>query len=232
MNPNINGNFNNGNMPPQASQMSMEMINQLMASQPITGPKGGTPISSLKNLKPLNQMPNMQHPMQYSPQNHANMQAQANAQAFQAQQQNKQYPKTQETDQDQDDDDVNPATHHIRHLVKDINRSLDDYVPSKKLLNTEENEEETESDKSREKKDKDDDIEKFLNPSFALLKECLLLLIIYIILSQSFVKKTVGKYISYINSNSDGSHSIIGIIIYGTILALIFILFRKIFLRT
>ena len=182
-------------------------------------------------------MPNMQQQMQYSPQNHANMQAQANAQAqaqaqaFQAQQQNKQYSKTQETDQGQDDD-VNPATHHIRHLVKDINRSLDDYVPSKKLLNTEENEEETESDKSREKKDKDDDIEKILNPSFALLKECLLLLIIYIILSQSFVKKSVGKYISYINSNSDGSHSIIGIIIYGTILTLLFILFRKIFLRT
>jgi fructose-specific phosphotransferase system IIC component len=47
------------------------------------------------------------------------------------------------------------------------------------------------------------------------------------ILSLGFVKKTVGGYISYINPNETGKYSFIGILIYGFLLAVLFIAFKK-----
>jgi len=61
-----------------------------------------------------------------------------------------------------------------------------------------------------------------------LLKEPLILLLIYIILSLHFVREFFGKYIKYINPNDEGNVSFLGIVIYGIILVLLFIVSRLI----
>jgi len=60
-------------------------------------------------------------------------------------------------------------------------------------------------------------------------KEPLIILVLYIILSQSFVKDSIGRYITQINEDITGKVSMTGVIIYGTILASLFYL-TKIFI--
>ena len=62
-------------------------------------------------------------------------------------------------------------------------------------------------------------------------KELLLIIAIYSILSMGFVKKTIGGYITYINPNETGKYSFVGVLIYGFLLALLFIVFRKLLLN-
>ncbi len=117
--------------------------------------------------------------------------------------------KITDTDVDRDD---------IKNLVKDINRSLEDFDGSK-----------SESDESET-----DDIEnieenKPVNsyiPEF--VKEGLLIIIIYVLLSQEFVRNNIGKFITYINPDDTGKIYIIGYISYGTILAILFLFFKKV----
>lgn len=61
-------------------------------------------------------------------------------------------------------------------------------------------------------------------------KELLLIIFIYVLMSSSFVKKTMGQYISIINPNEFGKYSYISIILYGLILGVIFILLKKLIL--
>ncbi len=61
-------------------------------------------------------------------------------------------------------------------------------------------------------------------------KELLLIIFIYVLMSSSFVKKTIGQYISLINPNEFGKYSYISIILYGLILGVIFILLKKLIL--
>jgi hypothetical protein len=61
------------------------------------------------------------------------------------------------------------------------------------------------------------------------IKEILLLLIIYTILSQDFIRKFVGEYINLTLPNSEGSVSIYGKIIYGFIMCIIFLIARYFF---
>jgi len=63
-----------------------------------------------------------------------------------------------------------------------------------------------------------------------IFKEPLLLLLIYIILSQNFIRTFFGKYITYINSDDDGNVSQLGIVIYGTIFVVFFLLSRLVFM--
>ncbi len=61
-------------------------------------------------------------------------------------------------------------------------------------------------------------------------KELLLITFIYCILSTGFAKKTIGNYISYVNPNETGKYSFVGIILYGFILAISYIIIKKIFI--
>lgn len=108
----------------------------------------------------------------------------------------------------------------IDKLVNDINKSLDDYSPSKSIMID---------------FDDDDDENIFIEkkkssipyiPDFA--KELLLIVILYIILSQDFVYGMLSKYITYLNPNDNGKVPFIGITLYGLILAVLFIMFKKI----
>lgn len=62
------------------------------------------------------------------------------------------------------------------------------------------------------------------------IKEPLLLLIIYLILSQATVKLFAANYIPYLNPGPDGSVPFIGILIYGILLVTIYFLSKKLLL--
>jgi len=136
----------------------------------------------------------------------------------------------------------------IGHLVRDINKSLDDYVPStakkKKKNNDTEDEDDNidsiddaddvNSDEEKNNKNKKNNNKKknmLSNISVPyMLREPLILLVIYVILSQSFVKNAINSYVPYIGNNADGSKTFITIVIYGCILATLFMVVKKILL--
>ena len=109
----------------------------------------------------------------------------------------------------------------IKSLVNDINKSLDDYVPSASIY----------SDTEQECLDLGGDgegscMDDSSVPQF--VKEFLIIVVIYVVLSQGFVRRNIGKYIEKINPDENGNVSIVGYIIYGAILAMIFVLFKRI----
>lgn len=105
----------------------------------------------------------------------------------------------------------------IDHLVSDINKSLEGFSPSRSLV-SEDSEEEDDNEKTTS----------YWSYIPNLLKEPLLLLIIYVILSQNFVYNLASNYITYLNPKDDGRVPLLGVIIYGAILAIIFMFFKKI----
>ncbi len=60
-----------------------------------------------------------------------------------------------------------------------------------------------------------------------MLREPLLLLVLFVILSEGTVKDTISKYISQLNPDFNGRVSRVGVIIYGVILATLFVLGKK-----
>lgn len=63
-----------------------------------------------------------------------------------------------------------------------------------------------------------------------MLREPLIILVIFLILSENVVKNTIGRYIPQINPDFSGSVSRTGVIVYGVLLAVLFIVFKKILL--
>lgn len=112
----------------------------------------------------------------------------------------------------------------IKKLVRDIDDDLNINIKTKYLDNTEKDTDtETESDIEKPKKNK----KKSKHQSTGLIDtmfDAILLFIIYMLLSQNFIKTFIGKYITSINVNSDGYVSNLGVAIYGLIFILIFIL--------
>jgi len=168
----------------------------------------GTSIADLKKMQPLSRSPNQSPREQWKKQNDVRQQ-----QGF--------------SDSDQERD-------KIKHLVKDINKSLDDYGPSK-MRNTEDSDDESDNNNDATEKEQDNDKEEMDNSKkiddksiLDHLKEPLLLIIIYVILSQNFVRRTIGNYVSYINPREDGNVPLVGYILYGVILAVAFVFFKKI----
>lgn len=103
---------------------------------------------------------------------------------------------------------------NIHKLVSNINDSLENIKPKKKRKS---NDTET------------DTIDETPKPSYKKIifdkfKEPLLLLFIYFLLSQGFIKNLFGMYFKQINPSDNGDVSIFGILIYGTILTTIFMI--------
>ena len=57
-------------------------------------------------------------------------------------------------------------------------------------------------------------------PTF--IRDPLLIWILFIILSQNFIKQLIGKYVKYINPNEEGVVKFTGVVIYGLIFAVLF----------
>jgi len=61
----------------------------------------------------------------------------------------------------------------------------------------------------------------------ALFREPIVILLLYILLSQAAVKDTIGTYIKQINPDIEGKVSFAGVLIYGVIFAALFALIKK-----
>lgn len=97
-------------------------------------------------------------------------------------------------------------------LSKDINDSIDDLPQQKKKVVHE------------EKK------EKLFDKIPAIFREPLLLLLIYIILSMDITKKTLAHYIPQIKPTESGEIQFMGILFYGLILTILFIILKRLLL--
>jgi len=109
---------------------------------------------------------------------------------------------------------------NIRHLVNDLNRSLGDYAPSDaQNTDTEETVDTDEEPKQNKKSD---------FSLFCLVKDQIIIILLYILISQNFVKNGLGTYIPQILPKQDCSTSFVGTIICGVLLALLYTLAKKI----
>lgn len=112
----------------------------------------------------------------------------------------------------------------INHLVSDLNKSLDNYSPSNQDIPSEDYD-----------SDDDSDIKEKSQSSFAYvsdsLKEPLLLLVIYLLLSQSYIQVLMGKYVKLLGQNENGTYGFLSILIYGIILVTLFIVLRKLLIK-
>jgi transcriptional regulator with XRE-family HTH domain len=235
MNPN---DFNNGmmsqqqpmgmmhNMMPMMTQPMGGMMNPMMGNPnmmppQISGPKGGTSIANIGN-NGNNGNPNIHNPRYHDQGQKREMSNDQIAKLMGV--------RNSEKSQYTEDDGYNEAANkQIQHLVKDLNRSLDDYVPSKKSK-TQTEESDDDDDDNEIKSSKKPKKESITNIILKYSKESLLLFVIYVILSQSFVKRSVGMYLPQINGNPDGSKSFVGIATYGAILTIMFMVFKKLLL--
>jgi hypothetical protein len=109
---------------------------------------------------------------------------------------------------------------HIKNLVEDINNEIEDGKKKKvKSQDTESEEEE----KPKKKKSKGS----FFNFTIPeMIKDPILIWIIYVLMSQNFFKKLIGKYVTQINPNEEGVVSFTGIAVYGLIMVVLFTLIK------
>jgi magnesium-transporting ATPase (P-type) len=111
----------------------------------------------------------------------------------------------------------------IDMIARDVNDSLDD-TPQ----------EQHHSEKSKHSKNKDKKTEKndakketFMSKIPEILREPLIIVFIYIILSTNIVKKTLSSYIPQIRPTTDGNILFVGIFVYALIMAICFIVIKK-----
>ncbi|AYV78756.1 MAG: hypothetical protein Edafosvirus30_7 [Edafosvirus sp.] len=133
----------------------------------------------------------------------------------------------------------------VEDLARDLNESLEDLhrrdkrSPQDNIENLEidpenENDGEEEKEKILEKKknkNKTQESTIYMDKIPQILQEPLIILVLYVILSQSFVKNKIGEYIKQINPGPDCNVSFVGIVIYGIILAVLYVIFKKLLLR-
>jgi len=230
-------NFNN-----IQSQQNMGMQNVSAVDQLFNVQRGGTPISNLKKMPEMqikqqqisqhnNQykydpqiQPQMQPQQQIQQQMQQQQMQQQQMQQQQMQQQQMQQQQMQQQQQQQtprkqpsETGSQNKGVKLISRLVKDINSSIKEYNNDDNVTtdNTTENENEPENDNST-----------IPTLFISMFKEAILIILIYVILSQGFIKRTLGLYITQINP-VDGSIPFIGYIIYGTLLAILFIIAKQ-----
>lgn len=185
-------------------------------------------MNQMQQIQQIQQMQQMQHMQQMQQmqkmQQIKHMQQMQQQQMQQQQMQQMQYLNQMQKKQTQTNK-INKKNIHdnmdyteqpdITCLVSDINKSLDNYSPSNQDVPSD-----------------DEPIEEFEGYEYKSylpdwFKEFLLILLIYLILSQNFVKTFIGKYIKYVNPNDDGTVSFSGLVIYGTILAVIYLIFKR-----
>lgn len=116
----------------------------------------------------------------------------------------------------------------IDALINQINTESDESKPKKKKSKTKSKEKpkskdtdtDTEEEKNKEVKKKSKFKLPFRIPEF--IRDPLLIWIIFILLSQNFIKQLIGKYVKQINPNEEGVVSFMGVVIYGLIFAVLF----------
>jgi hypothetical protein len=110
---------------------------------------------------------------------------------------------------------------HIKNLVEDINNEIEDGKKNKEKK--QDTDTETEEEKPKKKKSKGS----FFNFSIPeMIKDPILIWILYMLMSQNFFKKLIGKYLTQINPNEEGVVSITGVAVYGLVMVVLFTLIK------
>jgi len=151
--------------------------------------------------------------------------------------------EVQSTDTSQEDNDDVSEYSNMRELANDVNNSLEALeqienstkYKKRKNKNASKNKE-TESDtENQEDQDMPKDESKITletieneNDYLKLFVEFLLLLTLYVVMSQPFVVGFASGYITQLNPDEEGGISMMGIIIYGLIMTIMFFVIRKI----
>src|SRR3989338_11045334 len=110
---------------------------------------------------------------------------------------------------------VTVSNKDIEHLVNDINESLT--INDKNSDTDVSTEGEIISDNQTDTEPVPKKKSKYSLQYFA--KEGLLLLVLFIILSQPMIRNAIGNYVPHINPKEDGALSLLGVLIYGVILS-------------
>jgi hypothetical protein len=218
----MNGSMMNNNLPPQQGNPMTATDQQFFASLASTGPHGGTSITSLKKGPP--QQTQIPHavPMQYKQQSMPQIP--------------QQIQHVIQDNSSRDEDSYCGTTNSriygnktkneksIRHLVNDLNSSLNKGGDASIKNNTTNDTETSSSDDSDSDNNEGQSV---FSSIFGFVKEALLLVVIYAILSQAFVRRTIGTYIPQIIPVGDQPVTIVGHLIYGSILAIIFCVIKR-----
>ena len=107
---------------------------------------------------------------------------------------------------------------NIAKLVSDINNSLDKYMPNNSTKNVSDDDEEVIDNFTDNNTD---------NSPNTFYSEFILLTIIYTILSHHRVHSFIGKYIKMIRCQNDGTMTILGLIIYGMLISVLYLLCKQ-----
>lgn len=188
----------------------------------MNSPMGGTSIQDLhqrekieqyENMRKLQEMQNMQYGamqnLQYEQgHNAAHSIQQGQHDAYYAMKNGPQYPQHPQT----------MPTSEMENLARDISENLptDTFIPGFTDMDDE---------SSNGKKGG------LIGYIPEMFREPLLILILYVVLSQAFVYKALGKYIPQINPDMEGQVSLSGIVIYGVLLAVLYALTKKFLLE-
>jgi hypothetical protein len=113
----------------------------------------------------------------------------------------------------------------VMGMMKELNNALAEKTKKKTKDTETETETETETDEediveNKEKKSEEFDL-------LTYVKEGVVFLLIYILLSCGTVKKILGKYLPFINPDPNGTISLFGITFYGLLLVVIFFVARN-----
>ena len=133
--------------------------------------------------------------------------------------------KSQKVESDKYDDYTTESDRnsHIKNLVEDINNEIEDGKKKKIKVKDKDTDTETEEEKPKKKKSKGS----FFNFTIPeMIKDPILIWLIYMLMSQNFFKKMIGKYITQINPNEEGVVSFTGVAVYGLVLVVLFTLIK------
>lgn len=98
--------------------------------------------------------------------------------------------------------------------IEDLVRDINDNLPEDISMGTEPQKEEAKESNSISKKIPDD------------LVDAVLLLVVFVVLSQGKVKEFIGNYVPQINPDADGKVAMTGVVVYGVILVAVYKLVR------
>jgi len=197
-----------GDMSADMMASNYEMLDQ--AESLVIDGKGGTDIMSLRKEPEPNRFqynPNMDlYPPQPKTQTQPSPQQKSKKQVFRQSRQAK---------------EKQTISSKIKNLANDINQSLDDYLPSISMYS------DTDTDS-----DIDIDLSHTKSSRIPLeLKEIIIIIIIYVFMSQKLIKNHLSKYISYLQPDDDGMIQLSGYIVYGSLIALLFVIIKKIVIK-
>lgn len=127
----------------------------------------------------------------------------------------------------------------IKQIVNKINKQSQKEKSKKKYKIEETDDDDDDKDNTKDKDDKEEDIEEDIEEDDdnnnkkdkkdkdlqipEIIKDAGLIWIIYLVLSVNIIKEFIGNYIKYINPNTEGVVEFKGVIVYGLLLSILFL---------